>query len=141
IAPSTPGWARLSARFPVQCGMPNFFATSSVCCWFPPVKDTTCTSSIFCSASRCFTPKAPCPATTIFTSLAMFLTYESVLRMTRQPRVVPQRHLAAILLLVLENQTPQRRIRGGHVIEAIHLAHVALQSTARDQPHHELDSL
>src|ERR1700722_5380753 len=99
--------------------MPNFFATSSVCCWLPPVSETTCTSSIFCSASRCLIPKAPCPATTILITLAM----------------------VSLLTLVLENQVSERRVRRGHVIETVDLLHVALESATRDQPHDELDGL
>src|SRR6185295_12874459 len=36
---------------------------------------------------------------------------------------------------------PERRVRGGHVIEAIHLAHLLLERTARDEPHDHLDAL
>src|SRR3984957_15911620 len=99
--------------------MPNFFATSSVCCWLPPVSETTCTSSIFCSASRCLIPKAPCPATTILITLAMM----------------------SLLALVLENQVSERRVRRGHVIETVDLLHVVLERATRDQPHDELDGL
>src|SRR5262249_25900214 len=36
---------------------------------------------------------------------------------------------------------PERRVRRGHVIEAIDLAHLLVERTARDEPHDHLDAL
>src|SRR6185295_17366742 len=36
---------------------------------------------------------------------------------------------------------PERRVRGGHVIEAINLAHLLFERPARDEPHDHLDAL
>src|SRR5215475_11063931 len=46
--------------------MPYFLATCAVASWLPPTSDVSSTSGMRLSASRCFCPKAPCPATQIF---------------------------------------------------------------------------
>src|SRR5579872_3225631 len=48
--------------------MPYFLATCAVASWLPPTSDVTSTSGMRLSASRCFCPNAPCPATQIFIS-------------------------------------------------------------------------
>src|ERR1700757_1731736 len=45
--------------------MPYFLATSAVASWLPPTSEVTSTSGMRLSASRCFCPNAPCPATQI----------------------------------------------------------------------------
>src|SRR6478735_4611830 len=55
-----------SARSFPQWGMAYFLATCSVPAGSPPINDTTSTPEMRFSASRCFCPKAPCPATQIF---------------------------------------------------------------------------
>ena len=61
-----------SVRSPVQCGMWNFLATSSVVTWFPPDKVITSIPGILAIASKCLTPKAPCPATPTFMFSPLF---------------------------------------------------------------------
>src|SRR5688572_30536617 len=73
IAASTPGCARHSVRLSDQCGILKRSATSRVESGLPPARDTTSMPGMFCSASRCFTPNAPCPATQIFMSLSSSL--------------------------------------------------------------------
>src|SRR5580704_5825999 len=46
--------------------MPYFLATWAVESWLPPTSEVISTSGIRLSASRCFCPNAPCPATQIF---------------------------------------------------------------------------
>src|ERR1044071_6191783 len=46
--------------------MPYFLATAAVESWLPPTSEVTSTPGIRLSASRCFWPKAPWPATQIF---------------------------------------------------------------------------
>src|SRR5215813_12092578 len=43
--------------------------------------------------------------------------------------------------LVFENQMAEGRVRAGHMIEPMHLAHALLEGAARNQPHDHLDSL
>src|SRR5215470_7192860 len=50
--------------------MPYFLATSAVASWLPPTREVTSTPGMRLSASRCFCPKAPWPATQIFICLA-----------------------------------------------------------------------
>ena len=35
---------------------------------------------------------------------------------------------------------PDRRVRRGNVIEAMHFAHLCVERAAHDQPHHQLDA-
>src|SRR5262245_56498582 len=111
IAASTPGCARHSSRLLDQCGMLNFFATSAVDSGLPPASVTTSMPSIFWIASRCLTPKAPCPAIRIFIS-------------TR-----------------LEDDAANRSGRCRDVIEAVALLDTLPERAAHDEPHHELDRL
>src|SRR5580693_1868242 len=46
--------------------MPYFLATCAVESWLPPTSEVISTSGMRLSASRCFWPNAPCPATQIF---------------------------------------------------------------------------
>src|SRR5579862_751260 len=46
--------------------MPYFLATWAVESWLPPTSEVISTSGTRLSASRCFCPNAPCPATQIF---------------------------------------------------------------------------
>src|SRR6185312_9480067 len=46
--------------------MPYFLATAAVESWLPPTSEVTSTPGMRFSASRCFWPKAPWPATQIF---------------------------------------------------------------------------
>src|SRR6516165_7067896 len=46
--------------------MQYFLAILAVASWLPPTKEVTSTSGMRLSASRCFCPNAPCPATQIF---------------------------------------------------------------------------
>src|ERR1700740_3479421 len=46
--------------------MPYFLATAAVESWLPPTREVTSTPWMRLSASRCFWPKAPWPATQIF---------------------------------------------------------------------------
>src|SRR5688572_22050274 len=114
-AASTPGCASASARSVVECGMPNFFATSAVEPALPPTTETTSMPPIFATASRCLMPNAPAPARMTFMSL----------------------HLS----LVLENDVSDRRIRSRHVIEPVNLLHIIIERAAHDEPHHQLDAL
>ena len=43
-------------------------------------------------------------------------------------------------LAVLENQMPHRRVRRGHVIEAMDLFDLGIERAAHDEPHDELDA-
>src|SRR3954464_15948414 len=85
-----------------------------------PTKDTTSTPSMFCIPSRCLMPNAPAPA-----SATLILPVTSI---------------------VLQDQVTHGRIAGRHMIKTvprsgrladIHIVHGA----ARDQPHHQFDSL
>src|SRR4051794_25902258 len=85
-----------------------------------PTKDTTSTPSMFFIPSRCLMPNAPAPA-----SATLILPVTSI---------------------VLQDQVTHGRIAGRHMIKtvsnsgrlaAIHIVHGA----ARDQPHHQFDSL
>src|SRR6266496_3192816 len=117
ITASTSRRARLSARSVVTCPTPNLRATSCVDASTRPTSETTSTPSIFASASRCLTPKAPAPARPIL--------------------------IVSIVdsLGVLENDVADGGIRRRHVIEAIDLARGRVQRATHDEPHHELDSL
>src|SRR5215472_12450566 len=48
--------------------MPYFLAIWAVASWLPPTSEVTSTSGMRLSASRCFCPNAPCPATQTFIS-------------------------------------------------------------------------
>src|SRR4030095_14253482 len=115
ITASTSRRARLSVRSVVTCATPNLRATSCVGACTRPTSETTSTPSIFASASRCLTPKAPAPARQIL--------------------------IASIVdsLRVLENDVADSRIRRGHVIEAVDIARVRVERATHDEPHHELD--
>src|SRR5580658_8532276 len=113
MAASTPGCLRLSARSVVQCGMPNFRATSSVPDGFPPASDTTSTPSIFAIASRCLMPNAPCPATQIF------MVYPQLSSIQMHP--IPSRydtleHATASTLRHLVSQVPAMFLEKGQVV-------------------------
>src|SRR4051812_44012235 len=54
--------------------MPYFLATAAVESWLPPTNDVTSTPWMRFSASRCFWPKAPWPATQIFISRNLLAT-------------------------------------------------------------------
>src|SRR6478672_2712058 len=120
ITASTSRSARLSARSVETWAMPYLAATSLVASSLRPTSDTTSMPSIFLMPSRCLMPKAPAPASATLIVLATSI--------------------------ILQNQMAHGGVAGGHMIEAmqhlwrlaaIHIAHGA----ARDQPHHQFDSL
>src|SRR6185312_5813657 len=80
---------------------------------------TTSMPGMFWIASRCLMPKAPWPASAIFMSSAS---------------------LRSNLVRVFENEVTDRRVRGRHGVEAMHLLHRLVERAARRQPHHELDA-
>src|SRR5262245_60481600 len=94
--------------------MPYFFATSAVESALPQASVAISMPGMLRMASMCLMPNAPCPATQIF----MF---------------VP--------LTCFEAQQARRRVRRGHVVEAVRLAHVVAERTAHREPHHHLDAL
>src|SRR5882757_9784156 len=116
--------------------MPNFFATSSVCAGLPPAIESTSIPSMLRTASRCLTPKAPCPANTIF-----IFKPDAVFVFRRRRRASGRRATSVPLAFVLENDVPDRRIGARHVVKAINLADVIVERTAHDQPHDHLDAL
>src|ERR1700693_5465328 len=113
ITASTPGCFRLAARSEVQCGIPNFLATSSVLAGLPPASVTTSIPSIFSIASRCFSPNAPCPATPIF--MLSELGHEArhaplLLQAARRPHILGGHELGDVVLrLALANQRSHAR--------------------------------
>src|ERR1700737_2840773 len=96
--------------------MLNFPATSAVCPELPPASVATSIPSILLTASRCLTPKAPCPANAIFIRRSWSC-------------------------FILEDDVPDRGVRGRHVVEPVDLAHLLIQGAAHDQPHDELNPL
>ena len=107
--------SRLSREVRLQCGMPNFCATSSVESAVPPASETTSMSGIFCMRLEMLDTERALPCDNDF-------------------------HTSFPEALVLENKVTQRRVRARHVIEAIHLAHLLIERTARDEPHDHLDA-
>src|SRR4051812_28834507 len=105
-----------SARSLPQCETPYFLATCSVPAGLPPMSDTTSAPGMRLSASRCFWPKAPCPATQIL------IAFSSA-------------------SCIFENDVTECRVRRRHVIEAVHFLHPVLERAAHDEPHHQLDRL
>src|SRR5688500_14537756 len=53
--------------------MPYFLATAAVESWLPPTSEVTSTPGMRLSASRCFWPNAPWPATQIFMGFLLIL--------------------------------------------------------------------
>src|SRR6185437_9713138 len=119
ITASMPGCFSVSPKSLVQCGIFHFLATSSVPAGRPPASETTSMPGMFWIASRCLMPKAPWPASAIFMSSAS---------------------LRSNLVRVFENEVTDRRVRGRHGVEAMHLLHLLVERAARDQPHHQLDA-
>src|SRR5258706_8942816 len=48
---------------------------------------------------------------------------------------------SSCLSLILEDHVTDRRIRRGHVVEALDTANALVKRAAHDEPHHELDAL
>src|SRR5690606_15020017 len=119
-----------SPRSVVTCPMSNFFATSRVLSSSRPTSETTSTPSLLRMPSMCLTPNAPAPASA---TLIVFIA-------------APCPFSPKASALVLEDQVPDRRVRRGHVVEAVNdLRWLAARDVghraARDQPHHQLDAL
>src|SRR5579863_7859368 len=117
---STSGSARLSASSVETCLMPYLPATSLVGSSLRPTSETTSTPSIFLIPSRCLMPNAPAPASATLIVLA--------------------------ISVVLQDQMADRGVARGHVVEAVpnrrFLAAIGVaHGAARDQPHHEFDTL
>src|SRR5579863_1060434 len=120
ITASTSFSARLSARSVETWAMPYLAATSLVGSSLRPTSDTTSMPSIFLMPSRCLMPNAPAPASATLIALA--------------------------ISVVLQDQMADRGVACGHVIEAVQdlrlLAAIDVaHGAARDQPHHEFDTL
>ena len=123
--------------------MPYFFATCAVESWLPPTSDVTSTSGMRLSASRCFCPNAPCPATQIF---IVTCSYEPLIsRARRRASILPAAVLACPptfrgAAMRLQNDVADRGVRRGHGVEAIDLVDLVVERAAHDQPHHHLDA-
>ena len=96
--------------------MPYFFATSSVPAGLPPISDTTSHTG------------------NALQRVQMFLT-ECALTGHADLHGISPVHCGDGLL-VFQDDVAERGVRRGHMIEAIGLAHVVVQRTAHDQPHH-----
>src|SRR5262245_46362841 len=112
MAASTTGCERHSPRSVLQCGILYLVATSMVDAALPPASVTTSIPGMLAIASMCLMPKAPCPAMQTF--------------------------MNNVLRCVFENEMTERRVRRGHVIEAVDLLHLWRQRAARDEPHDHL---
>src|SRR5215218_1798114 len=93
--------------------MPYFFATSAVESALPPASVAISTPGMLRMASMCLMPNAPCPATQTFMASPSGC---------------------------FEAQQARRRVRRGHVIETIRLAHAVAERAAHCEPHHHLDA-
>src|SRR4029079_4497064 len=120
--------------------MPYFLATAAVESWLPPTSEVTSTPGIRFNASRCFWPKAPCPATQIFITRLRSLALADVRLGARGGAL----HLALARLGLgvahRQDAVPGRVVRRRHGVEAIDLVGLLAERAAHDQPHDHLDA-
>src|SRR5215204_2997647 len=130
--------------------MPYFLAIAAVESWLPPTSDVTSTPGMRLSASRCFWPKAPWPATQIFiddllatTDSIDFSARGSALHLGRGFLALARRLCRGLLRTldaVFQNDVADRGVRRRYGVEAIDLVHLLIQRATHDEPHHHLDT-